>query len=167
MICLHFELYKKLTFCFASLLASVFSLAQTPMDPIAQKITHVRGAFEGDCRSVFVFDGEDATFDSLNHTFTFRVAGGYKWQYYGSYECIIPFGKVDSVVVSRISEDDCNKQYLPKPAIFRVELRFKEEDISLRSFGSPLPEKLDQIYLYFFSAFEAYDFEKTIKRLKN
>ncbi len=139
-----------------------FCFAQTPIHPIAQKITHVRGAFEGDCHSVFVFDGADATFDSLHHTFTFRVAGGYKGQYYGSYECIIPFGKVDSMVVSRIGEDDCIKQYLPKPAIFRVELLFKEEDVSLRSFGSPLPEKLDQIYLYFFSAFEAYDFEKTI-----
>ncbi len=113
-----------------------------------------------------MFDGYDATFDSLHHTFTFRVAGGYKGQYYGSSECIVPFGKVDSIVVSRIDDDDSIKQYLPKPAIFRVELRFKEEDVSLRSYGSPLPEKLDQIYLYFLSAFEAYDFEKTIKRLK-
>jgi len=114
---------------------------------------------------VYVFDGADATFDSLYHTFTFRVAGGYKGQYYGSYECIIPFGKVDSIVVSRLRTDDCIKPYLPTPAIFRVELRFKEEDISLRSYGSPLPESFDQIYLYFFSAFEAYDFEKTIKQL--
>lgn len=114
-----------------------------------------------------MFDGYDATFDSLHHTFSFRVASGYKGQYSGSYECIVPFGKVDSIVVSRIGDDDCIKQYLPKPAIFRVELRFKEEDVSLRSYGSPLPEKLDQIYLYFFSAFEAYDFEKTVKRFKN
>lgn len=80
---------------------------------------------------------------------------------------MVPFGKVDSMVVSRLSTDDCIKPYLPTPAIFRVELRFKEEDVSLRSYGSPLPESFDQIYLYFFSAFEAYDFEKTVKRLKN
>ena len=141
--------------------------AQNKSSPIAQKITHVRGAFEGDCHYVFVFDGFDATFDSLHHTFTFRVAGGYKGKYSGSYECIIPFAKVDSMVVSRIDEEDCLKQYLPKSVLYRVELRYKEEDVSLRIYGSPLPESFDQIYLYFFSAFEAYDFEKTIKRVKS
>ena len=149
------------------LMTSAFSFAQTPIESVAQKITHVRGAFEGDCHYVYVFDGAEATFDYLHHTFTFRVASGYKGEYSGSYECIVPFGKVDSMLVSRIGDDDCIKQYLPKPAIFRVELRFKEEDVSLRSYGSPLPESFDQIYLYFFSAFEAYDFEKTVKRLKN
>jgi hypothetical protein len=74
---------------------------------------------------------------------------------------------VDSIVVLRIQDDDCIKQYLPKPALYRVELRFKNEDVSLRTYGSPLPESFDQIYLYFFSAFEAYDFEKTIKQLMN
>lgn len=149
------------------LMTPAISFPQTPIHLIAQKITHVRGAFQGDCHSVFVFDGADATFDSLHHTFTFRVAGGYKGQYYGSYECIVPIGKVDSMVVSRIDDDDCIKQYLPKSVLYRVELRFKEEDVSLRSYGSPLPESFDQIYLYFFSAFEAYDFEKTVKRLIN
>jgi hypothetical protein len=151
---------------YAIFLVNAISFAQTPTHPIAQKITHVRGAFQGDCHYVYVFDGFDATFDTLHHTFTFRVAGGYKGKYYGSYECIIPFAKVDSMVVSRIDEEDCLKEYLPKPVLYRVELRFKEEDVSLRSYGSPLPESFDQIYLYFFSAFEAYDFEKTIKRLK-
>jgi hypothetical protein len=115
---------------------------------------------------LYVFDGADASFDSLHHTFTFRVAGGYKDKYLGSYECIIPFAKVDSTVASRLQDDDCLKEYLPKPALYRVELRFKQEDISLRTYGSPLPESINQIYFYFFSAYEAYDFEKTIQRLK-
>ena len=33
----------------ANLLAPAISFAQTPIHPIAQKITHVRGAFQGDC----------------------------------------------------------------------------------------------------------------------
>jgi hypothetical protein len=143
------------------------SFAQTYTHPIAKKITYVRGAFQGDCHSLYVFDGAEATLDSMHYTFNFRVSGGYKGKYSGSYECIIPFAKIDSTVILRLQDDDCLKEYLPKPALYRVELRFKEEDISLRSYGSPLPEIFDQIYLYFFSAFEAYDFEKTLNRLKN
>lgn len=149
---------------------SILSLSaqnSNELHPIAQKITHVRGAFQGDCHSVYMFDGADATSDSLHHTYTFRVAGGYKGKYFGSYDCIIPFGKVDSIAITRLAEDDCLKEYLPKPTLYQVKLMFKDEDLSLRTFDSPLPEFFDHILLYFFSAYEAYDFEKTVKRMKN
>jgi hypothetical protein len=60
---------------------STMSFLHAQSSPIAQKITYVRGAFHGDCHSVYVFDGADAGFDSLQHTFTFRVSGSYKGKY--------------------------------------------------------------------------------------
>jgi hypothetical protein len=134
---------------------------------LAQKLTYVRGGFDPDCRSLYVFDAVDSNYDALHHTISFRLSGSDDGKYRGSFECIFSLPKIDSCAVIRLNAESCWKGVLPKPAIFQVTVFFQEEGLFLRKYAEPSFTAMDHIHLFFFSAFEAYDFTQTLTRFKS